>query len=108
MTRITKAAALAALDSMDDYARMGTAVDASGPRRVLEQFIAQATPFTTADLQALCLERAAVLHPVSQVETWAAALRDEPQVGAINGELVIQMLRSYAALLSVMKQSPSS
>lgn len=35
-------AAREALDSMDDYARMNTGVDAIGPRKVLEAFIAEA------------------------------------------------------------------
>jgi hypothetical protein len=30
-----------ALDSLDDYARMGTGVDAHGPRGMLERYIAQ-------------------------------------------------------------------
>ncbi|KVP96921.1 hypothetical protein WJ97_13955 [Burkholderia ubonensis] len=98
MTRITKDAAREALDSMDDFARMDAGVDAKGPRGVLEQFIAQAKPVTEADLEARYGGQV-VLHPVSQVEAWADALRDEPQVGTINGALVIQMLRSYATLL---------
>ena len=34
-------AAREALDSLDDYARMGVGVDAHGPRGMLERFIAQ-------------------------------------------------------------------
>lgn len=108
MTRITKDAAREALDSMDDFARMATGVDASGPRRLLERFIAQASPITEADLQAFYRERELVLHPVSQVETWAEDLRSESQPGALNGALVSQMLRSYAALLKITTQNPAS
>lgn len=108
MTRITKDAAREALDSMDDFARMDAGVDASGPRGVLERFIAQANPITEADLEALYRERKVVLHPVSQVEAWADALCNEPQVGAINGALVVQMLRSYATLLKVTTQNQGS
>ncbi|KWA83745.1 hypothetical protein WL29_20485 [Burkholderia ubonensis] len=108
MTRITKDAAREALDSMDDFARMTTSVDASGPRGVLERFIAQAMPVTEANLQALNREREVVLHPVSQVEAWAEDLRNEPNVGAINGGLIIQMLHGYAALLKVTTRNPGA
>lgn len=38
---VTKAQAATALDELDDCARMGTGVDAHGPRGVLERFISQ-------------------------------------------------------------------
>jgi hypothetical protein len=47
MTAPTKAEALAALDSLDDYARMSVGVDAYGSRRILRSFIegaAEQTP----------------------------------------------------------------
>lgn len=45
MTIVTKTAALNALDSMDDYARMDVGVDAIGPRRTLSAFIEQQPPW---------------------------------------------------------------
>ena len=40
----TKAQALAALDDMDDYARMTVGVDAVGPRETLRRFIEAKQP----------------------------------------------------------------
>jgi hypothetical protein len=43
MSPVTKPQALAALDALDDYARMDTGVDAVGPRLCLETYLAQQT-----------------------------------------------------------------
>lgn len=50
----------------------------------------------------------ASLHPVSQVRTWVQDLRNEPQVGAINGGLIIQMLECYAYLLEERQKTANS
>lgn len=56
---VTIEQARAALDSMDDFARMKTGVDAMGPRRTLEVFIAQAEAAPAAPApQASELEKA--------------------------------------------------
>lgn len=53
MNKETIKAAREALDSLDDYARMNTGVDAIGPRSVLERFISEVerttAPVTTHD-----------------------------------------------------------
>lgn len=51
------------------------------------------------------LESARAQFPVEQVRWWAEALKGEPQVGAINGALVIAMLVAFA---DVLEQSGSA
>ncbi len=56
MALVSKATALEALDSLDDYARMQTGVDAFGPRTALQRFIEQVpgpAPHSAAEVQAL-------------------------------------------------------
>lgn len=47
-------AAREALDSLDDYARMNTGVDAIGPRGVLERFISEVERTTSPDRKSCC------------------------------------------------------
>lgn len=64
MTTITKAQALEALDSLDDYARMETGVDAHGPRETLRKFIEQQDDeFYTEDEMDAALDLALVKVP---------------------------------------------
>lgn len=58
-----------------------------------------------AAISSSALESARAQFPVEQVRWWAEALKTEPQVGAINGALVISML---GALADVLEQAGGS
>lgn len=65
---ITRERALEALDSLDDYAKMGAGVDAHGPIGVLKRFIEQGSPYKgllSEDIVFLLRKRAEIRRSIT-------------------------------------------
>jgi len=85
---VSHEAAAEALNSLDDYARMGTGVDAHGPRGMLERYIAQ---------QAATLRQSADSGRVGDDPLVAEGLAYFERVGDAGDKLYVKAIRAALA-----------
>lgn len=102
---VTPDQAAEALDSLDDFARMGVGVDARGPRKVLEQFIEQARAALAAHEA-----EAKPAEPVSDpcLVLWQAMNEAQKVGNRTDDKLIVEFLRRAGYVIAAAAAAPAS